>query len=332
MAVRIHFTDADLAHVRLAQAPDPMWEALLSMHMLQTDTGSAVFGGWRQRIRRELTADVRPLLRLAPPVGYSADFLTPAAGTGGLDAGVGALLSTPRLRFRGDLVELARAGRRLPPWARSLADGDKEAVVHLARSFRGYFATALAPWWDRVRARFDAERAIHSRYLTDGDLGGLLSTLHAGLVWRQPVLEVTGMGADRDVHLDGRGLLVLPSYFCWRKPTLLKDPALPCVVAYPMTHETVLSGGAPGLRSLNALLGRTRAGILGSVAEHGLTTTELAHDAGISPATASHHVGILRKAGLVSTCKAGKAVLHTVTPLGLALLDGRVGTRQRRLA
>ncbi|MGW6909019.1 winged helix-turn-helix domain-containing protein [Streptomyces sp. NPDC054940] len=326
MAVRIHFTDADLAHIRLAQAPDPMWEALLSMHMLQTDTGSAVFGGWRRRLRRELPADVRPLLRLAPPVGYSADFLTPAAGTGGLDAGIGALLSTPRGRFRGDLLELSRAGRRLPPWARPLADGDKEAVAHLARSFRGYFATALAPWWGRVRARFDAERAVHKRYLTGGDLtdlGGLLSTLHAGLVWRKPVLEVTGVGADRDVHLDGRGLLVLPSYFCWRKPTLLKDPTLPCVVVYPMTHEAMLSGGASGLRSLNALLGRTRAGILATVAGHGVTTTELAQGMGISLATASHHVGILRKAGLVSTCKAGKAVLHSATPLGLALLDGR---------
>lgn len=145
MAVRIHFTDDDLAQIRLAQAPDPMWEALLSMHMLQTDTGSAVFGGWRRRVRRELPRAVRPLLRMAPPVGYSADFLTPAAGTGGLDAGIGALLSTPRQRLRGDLVELSRAGRRLPPWARSLADGDKEAVGHLARVFRAYFTAALAP-------------------------------------------------------------------------------------------------------------------------------------------------------------------------------------------
>ena len=203
--------------------------------------------------------------------------------------------------------------------------------MHLARVFRGYFATALAPWWGGVRTRFDAERAAHGRYLAVGDLGGLLSTLHPGLVWRHPVLEVTGLGAERDVHLDGRGLLALPSYFCWRKPTLLKDPALPCVVVYPMTQEAVLSGGPPGPRSLNALHGRTRAGILETVADHGVTTTELAHDAGIAPATASHHVGILRKAGLLSTCGAGKAVLHCVTQLGMALLDGRTTPGPRRL-
>ncbi|MGW3118644.1 ArsR/SmtB family transcription factor [Streptomyces sp. NPDC001107] len=322
MAVRIHFTDDDLSQIRLAQAPDPMWEALLSMHMLQTDTGSLVFGSWRQTVRRQLPAPVGELLRLAPPVGYSADFLTPAAGTGGLDAGVGALLSTPRQRLGRDLAELAGAGRRLPSWARLLADGDKDTVTHLGRLHRHYFATALAPWWNRIRTRFDAERAAHTRYLADHGLGGLLNSLHAGLAWHRPVLELTGLGIDRDIHLDGRGLLLLPSYFCWRRPTLLKDPTLPCVVVYPMAHEGALST-APGLRSLDALLGRTRAEILESVAGRGVTTTELAHDTGVAMATASHHVGILREAGLLSTCRAGRAVLHTVTPLGLALLDGR---------
>ena len=89
-----------------------------------------------------------------------------------------------------------------------------------------------------------------------------------------------------------------------------------------MAHETALST-APGLRSLNALLGRTRAEILETVADGGVTTTELAHDTGVAPATASHHVGVLRKAGLLTTRRAGRMVLHTVTPLGLALLDGR---------
>ncbi|MFG2787459.1 ArsR/SmtB family transcription factor [Streptomyces sp. NPDC048419] len=322
MAVRIHFTDDDLAQTRLAQAPDPMWEALLSMHMLQTDTASFVFGGWRETVRRRLTAPLSALLRLAPPAGYSADFLTPAAGAGGLDAGVGALLSTPRQRLAHDLVELTRAGRRLPSWAGLLAGGDPDAVRHLGRLHRHYFATALAPWWNRIRSRFDTERALHGRYLAEGDLGGLLNTLHSGMAWRRPVLELNGLGVDRDVHLDGRGLLVLPSYFCWRRPTLLKDPALPCVVVYPMPHETALSATS-GLRSLNALLGRTRAEILETVAGRGVTTTELAHDTGVAPATASHHIGILRKAGLLSTCRAGRVVLHTVTPLGLALLDGR---------
>lgn len=320
MAVRIHFTDDDLAHVRLAQAPDPLWEALLSMHVLQTDTASAVFGPWRRTVRRELPAAARELLRLAPPFGYSADFLTPAGGAGGLEAGLGALLSTPRQRLRHDLLELSRAGRRLPPWAGRLAEGDRDAVTHLAHALRSYVRTALAPWWNDIRTRLDAERSAHNRFLTKGHLGGLLGSLHPGLAWQPPVLEVRGLGVDRDIRLDGRGLLVLPSYFCWQRPTLLRDPSLPVVVVYPMTHDTAL--GQVRSRSLGALIGQTRAEVLESLAEHGMTTTELAHGVGIAPATASHHAGVLREAGLLSTSRAGQAVLHTLTPLGLALLDG----------
>ncbi|MEU4656096.1 winged helix-turn-helix domain-containing protein [Streptomyces sp. NPDC023723] len=329
MAIRIHFTDADLAHTRLAQAPDPLWEALLSMHLLQTADGAAHFGPWRRTVRRQLSDPVRDLLRFAPPSGYSADFLTPAGGGGGLEAGIGALLSTPRRRFRHDLTELAAGGRPLPRWAGALADGDDDAVTHLARALRTYVGVAVTPWWEQIRARMCAERARLRRSLAGGDLQGLLTGLHPGLVWQQPVLEVVGPVADRDLHLDGHGLLVLPSYFCWRRPTLLKDPALPCVVVYPMTHDGAPdaasapgAGGRQRLRSVAALLGHTRGEILGAVAGRSRTTTELACGAGVSPATASHHVGVLRQAGLLDSRRAGKAVLHSLTPLGLAVLYG----------
>ncbi|WP_266528885.1 hypothetical protein [Streptomyces canus] len=40
----------------------------------------------------------------------------------------------------------------------------------------------------------------------------------------------------------------------------------------------------------------------------------------ISPATASHHATALGNARLITTRREGKAALHTVTSLGLALL------------
>ena len=61
----------------------------------------------------------------------------------------------------------------------------------------------------------------------------------------------------------------------------------------------------------------------------GCGTTELARRLNISLATASHHAAVLRNAHLVTTRREGKAVLHTVTSLGIALLgrspspDGR---------
>ncbi|MEV0242330.1 winged helix-turn-helix domain-containing protein [Streptomyces sp. NPDC050674] len=331
MALRIHFTDDDLTRIRFAQAPDPMWETLQSMHMLQSRDGWAVFGRWRAGVRPALGAPERQLLRLAPPVGYSPDFLTPAAGEGGLEPGIDALLSTPRARLRHDLLELAASGRRLPPWGRALAAGDAEAVHHLGRTVRDYFTTHLAPCWDHVRARFEAERAVRSRTPAAG-AGSLLGTLHPELHWRPPVLTVGGLRVERDVHLRGRGLLVLPSYFCWRYPTVLKDAALPPVVVYPMTHEgshpagPTADGTATPARPLVALLGRTRAEILRHAAGDGATTTELAQGTGVSAATASYHASVLRDAGLLSTHRLGNAVLHTVTPLGAGLLEGRPGS------
>ena len=41
-----------------------------------------------------------------------------------------------------------------------------------------------------------------------------------------------------------------------------------------------------------------------------------------SPASVSRHTHVLREAGLVATTRDGTAVRHTLTPLGIALLDG----------
>jgi DNA-binding MarR family transcriptional regulator len=51
-------------------------------------------------------------------------------------------------------------------------------------------------------------------------------------------------------------------------------------------------------------------------------TTELASELGVSAATVSGHTKTLREAGLIVTTRAGKAVLHSLTPLGGKLLEG----------
>jgi len=81
-------------------------------------------------------------------------------------------------------------------------------------------------------------------------------------------------------------------------------------------------GRLPPSRTLAALLGETRAAALDVISE-GCTTTELARRLGISPATASHHVSVLRCAGLVMTQRQGSAVVPTVTALGTQLLEER---------
>lgn len=74
-------------------------------------------------------------------------------------------------------------------------------------------------------------------------------------------------------------------------------------------------------RTLGKLVGHTRSVVLRAIGD-GATTSELARRAGVSLASASQHACVMREAGLVTTLRRGNAVLHTVTPLGAALLKG----------
>ncbi|MEV1178870.1 winged helix-turn-helix domain-containing protein, partial [Nonomuraea sp. NPDC049784] len=64
---------------------------------------------------------------------------------------------------------------------------------------------------------------------------------------------------------------------------------------------------------------RTRAAVLATLRAPA-TTTSVAERVGISLGSASQHTTVLRNAGLISTTRTGGAVLHTLTPLGQALL------------
>ncbi|MEU0238585.1 winged helix-turn-helix domain-containing protein [Nocardiopsis sp. NPDC006198] len=74
--------------------------------------------------------------------------------------------------------------------------------------------------------------------------------------------------------------------------------------------------------SLGTLLGRTRAEVLCTVATHGYSTTQVAHHAGVSMATASQHLSVLWKNGLVVTHWLGSLSYHIATPLGRGLCGG----------
>jgi len=92
--------------------------------------------------------------------------------------------------------------------------------------------------------------------------------------------------------------------------------------------------GVAGSDTLAALLGPTRAAVL-RVLRQPRGTVDLAAAVGISPASASEHAKVLREAYLIQTCREGRSVRHSLTPLGRTILgqlrpapgelDGRVG-------
>ncbi|GAB2464389.1 winged helix-turn-helix domain-containing protein [Promicromonospora xylanilytica] len=325
--LRFHFTSDDLARVRIAPGPDPLWEVLLSAHVVNQRPGSMLFGPWRQRVLSGMGPAARMLLRLTPPRGYSPDFLTPVTGTDDFESGLDAVLSTPRKRLSNDIALLAR-GHKPQLWMRDLADGSAPAVRGLGVALRAYYEHAVAPYWSGIRAAVDVDRATRTRAWMEGGTELALRTLHPSIRWQHPVLTVATV-AERDVHLAGRGLLIIPSYFCVRVPITLADAELPPVLIYPIVREPVgpersVESRLDGGRQLTALLGRTRAAVL-RVLGTGATTSEIAHRLAISPASASEHATVLRNAGLITSGRERNTVIHALTPLGQTLLEGCAG-------
>ncbi len=322
--LRVHFTSEDLARVRVLNEPHPLWEVLLSLHLLQTQQGAAVFDGWRRNTRSTPQPFLRVLATLARPKGYSPDFLTPPVDALNLDAALETLLGTDKRRLRTDIDALSTEVA-LPAWAGGVAAGDVDTLRRLAESIRRYHATALAPHWTAIRAHVHASRARRAELAVSHGLEHMLDTLRPDMRWHGSMLEMP-YPVDQDLRLDGRGLTLVPSFFCWQNPITLADPLRTPMLVYPVEHSLDWATGgdpqsAPRPQSLVALLGRTRAAVLLTIAEHpNLNTTQLANALGTSAASASQHATVLREAGLVITLRHNGSAIHTLSPRGTNLL------------
>lgn len=313
--LRIHFTSDDLARTRFAAEPNPFWEMAFSRARLDDPDPPVTLRSWLTRVRTDrarLEHGARVLATLSPVGPYFPDFLTPPEGRGGLDAGMEAILGTPRRRLANEMGRLAEWSP-VPPWARALTSGEIPAMTALTRTLRSYHDIAIKPYAEEIRARVAAEHADRS-----ADPDTLLAEMAPLMWWRPPVLEMR-YGVTRDLYLHGRGLLLVPSFFCRGTPVALADPDLPPTLVYPIDPRAHWQVSAS--QSLVALLGATRATVLTAI-DAGTTTTELARRVRTSPASVSRHTQVLREARLIETTRFGTEVRHTLTPLGIALLAG----------
>ncbi|WP_018349455.1 ArsR/SmtB family transcription factor [Longispora albida] len=322
--LRIYFTSEDVARTRVAMMPDPMWEMVLSLQMLRRQRGDLLFGPWRRRTITALrgaglTARLRTLLRLTPIFGYFPDFLTPGV-PGGLAGGLEAIRSTPAELLGRDLRQLS-VREELPSSTRLLADGDVAALVRLTDTMAEYFGVAITPYQPQIDAAVDHDRAIRTQALVSSGVEGMLGSFGPRMEWTAGELRVPGH-RDQELYLGGRGLVLVPSYFCLVNPITLFDPLLPPVLVYPVEGMTSGLIGPEVQRdpALGQLLGQTRAAMLAAIGA-GCTTSDLARRTGVSAASASEHATVLRRAGLVSSHRSGNRMVHHLTRLGWSLLN-----------
>ncbi|MFI1331240.1 ArsR/SmtB family transcription factor [Streptomyces sp. NPDC020845] len=333
MPLRIHFTAEDLARTHMAEAPRPLLELNIALRQLQEGSHPTRFGRWRRESFRRLSPGIKQLFDLIPSTGWAVGFLGRSAADS-IEEVLDQIRAMPAARIRKDMAVWAGRPhqRPVPAWTRSLGS-DKRLMLELTDTAAHVHQHVIAPYQQRIDTLSAADQALRRRQAAHGGLQALLSGLNPRCIkWKPPVLELTMPdGRDDDIHLAGRGLLLIPSVFGAASPVLgehaepqpwltypvrLNDAEL----ALPPTETARALSTVPN--SLTTLLGNTRAIVLWTIAHHpACTTTELARHAGISPASASQHATVLRTAGLTTTTRHHNTALHATTPLGISVLN-----------
>jgi helix-turn-helix protein len=316
--LRIRFTSADLARVRVASEPHPLWESVLSINGLQYHNLPARYWAWRSALSEHQDM-LRAAYSVVPASGNFADFLTPTSPATDVDEHFDAIRRVPRAVVRDDLARTYPATVPTPRWAEQVYDSGR--VDPVVQTLERYHHTAVRPVWSAVQTGVEQARQRLTALLLSAGVEGLLSRLHTSIRWRDPVLEADYV-TDQTLDLDGRGLLIVPSYFCFGAPVTFIDGDLPPTLVLPIQPDDAPVDESIGdLDVLVRLLGPTRARFLAGL-ESAASTSELAHRLGVSPGSISQHAKVLRESGLITTTRFGHSVNHTLTPLGRAVLRG----------
>lgn len=328
--LRVHFTVDDLARTRVGATFGPLTETVFSLDAQARGGPTTLVDGWRDRLPRQTEHRADPLRDLLPRA-WVFDLITITGRASCIDEGLDALRSAPRHVVKTELENTAKLFTPPPAWAMGLLDRNGRTRELLATALHGHYANAVAPCWTRAHALLDAARRRLVHTMGEHGVAGLLTSLHPAIRWRPPILEIASPAfSNHDCHLEGRGMVVVPSLFCPSGYPVCedtKDETAPLVLFYPAIRDlsdvrTILGSGRSPHHALVALLGRTRTNVLQAVADGACTTSELADRSGTSISSASQHAAVLRSAGLVVTRRHGSAVLHTLTPLGTRILDG----------
>jgi DNA-binding transcriptional ArsR family regulator len=298
--MRIHFTVADLAQLTMISTLGPVAESVFALKQFGRQ-GGTTFQGWQKGVRERLGTRVAEVERLAGQ--YDTD----------------------------ELMTLLRMHSGGNPGA----GGDERSRQRAQATVFEFCQAAVLPHWRQTRGHLASVRDACGRISIANGMHAALDNLHPRLNWRPPVLEMPGE-ADRDMHLNGRGLVLCPSLFMANKACMVLEnfqeigaPVL--VFAVPVDTATATEFWGPGggdEQALSALVGHTRAAVLETLSDS-CTTGELSQRLNISLAGASKHAKVLRKAGLITTARQRNTALHSLTPLGVALLQQRRPTGRR---
>lgn len=325
MPFQLRFGEDDLLRCRFAVSP--LWETQEAVRTLKRPERHGYHPRWLRGVREAAARlDLEAVWLLMPSRGHSPDFLgpPPLGPAATFDEEIAAVRAADP---EAALHDMAQALAETPGAAgsergRRLLAEPARAVRELADTMEAAWHALVEPYWPRLRALLEADVAYHSRRLAEIGLGALLPELDRRLAWDSGTLTAQWRG--RHVrHLDGRGLVLMPSVFSWPDVISGYDPPWQPTLVYPVRGLAGL-WSAPADRAPDALarlVGRGRAAVLTALAEPA-TTSALAARLGLAPSSVSAHLKVLREAGLLTSRRYGHQVLYERTALGVALAAG----------
>ncbi|WP_345044658.1 DUF5937 family protein [Streptomyces sannanensis] len=242
-------------------------------------------------------------------------------------------LTDARTRARALEMAAARGPRQTEFTERLLAD---PAAVRAwtRRLFEDCEQAFFADTWQRVRVLLAADARHKTEILRRKGLGEALTAVSAALSLDESGsrIQADKLSQGRTTAVDpavGAGLTFVPSHFGWPHLMILHAPGWRPVVHYPVGAPELPGPASVELLKLRleALAHPMRLRLCRNIARSPYTTGELADANGITAPEVSRHLAVLKKAGLITTRRRGRYVMHqldltVVARLGSDFLEG----------
>jgi DNA-binding transcriptional ArsR family regulator len=322
-----HFQLSPLELTRTRFAFSPLWETMMSFEVMHYPDQYPIHLPWIGEAKDAMADLELPLMQLflrdVRRRCYIPDFLTPPPTTPLPDFAdeLRRMLEAPAHIVQREMQKTFQ-DQALPNAATIFFDDPKSALERLGAEVQTFWERALEPHWPRLCAMLENDVLTRGRTLALGGAEALFKDLNPSVRYRDGLLEVGDSSKVEEIHLDGRGLLLMPSAFVWPiYQVILDEPWQPTIAYTPRGVANLwCSEPPPVAQSLELLLGKGRAEVLLSL-EPPSSTLEIAKRLGLVPSSVSEHLGLLRQAGLVEAQRRGRFVYYRLSRTGSALLE-----------
>lgn len=240
-----------------------------------------------------------------------------------------AALSDAGLRRRALELAAARGPQQVRFSERLLADPPR-IRAWLRQFLEDCEEAFFAETWARLRHQLAADARHKSELLRRKGLAEALAAVSPAVALDESAARITvdKLGDGRTATEDG-GLLLIPTSLGWPHLMVLHRYGWQPVLHYPVGSPELAT--PPSVEQLtlrlSALSHPVRMRLCRSLARSAFTTSELTQVHGMTAPEISRHLSVLKKAGLVTTRRRGRYVLHqldvtVVARLGSDFLEG----------